>query len=107
MNAGLTPAQVAAAVGVWPSQGVPENVCSSTKSRPKTPSFAHKMAASLSPAAPLLRFRTYLNHTGERTSRFTSSVPMPVAKSHPEAAPYAGSYFFELTDSTPFVPDGR
>ena len=44
---------------------------------------------------------------GDRTSRFTSSVPMPVAKSHPGAAAYAGWSFDELTESTPFVPDGR
>jgi hypothetical protein len=31
---------------------------------------------------------------------------MPVAKSHPGAAAYAGSYLLELADRTPFRPEG-
>jgi hypothetical protein len=64
-------------------------------------------AALVIAASPVRREGYRNNQIGDRTTRFTSSVPMPVAKSHPGAAAYAGWSFFELTESTPFVPDGR
>jgi hypothetical protein len=45
---------------------------------------------------------------GQLFTRFAAfTVPMPVAKSHPVAVPYASRYDESEVESTPLVPDGR
>ena len=41
------------------------------------------------------------------TKLFALTVPIPVAKSQPVPAGYAGEYELPEVESTPFVPDGR